>query len=582
MKSDHFEIMSTAGEKATREILVDFERVRDFFVQTLGKSKGFEHPLRVVVFRTRKEFEEYRFKEFSAAYYRPGAERDYIVLTATLPDTFPVALHEYFHLVAKHTGIKIPSWLNEGMAELYSTLETGGEKVLVGRMIAGRHAALLTDRWVPLLTILDVDHNSPYYNEKSKASSFYNESWALAHMLCLSKEYRPGFDGFLKLITKGVGSREALEKTYLKPVEAIDRDLQTYLRGTSFQALQINMRLAKPGGPMAPVQADPFRVRFTLVELGARDPAERRKQLQGLVTDFPNEAEGHAALGYAEWAEGGDPLEAFRKAYQRGHRAPQFLSDFGRLAERTDPEEAVAVLTQLVELQPAVVSAKLDLASALLRHGSTGPALAALRQIKRVEPEEAGRLFRLTAHTHARMGSLKEAQVALSQWKQYATEADQTDIARLQTYLEHAERAAAAGTAGAGPQTAARRTYATELPAPEGASAEDGGRPRLARQEGGVVRPPEEEPKHLEVSGEFQFLDCQKPPPVMVVLTVRGKQRFLLDKPSDISIRGLGTGTTDLSCGPQKRVAVRVEYEKPAAGTAGIDGLVRGLVFGEE
>src|SRR5438046_874231 len=82
-----------------------------------------------------------------------------------------------------HAGLKFPTWLNEGLADLYSTLRMQGDKALVGDLIPGRLQSLSTEKWVPLSVILSAGQDSPYYNEKSKAGSFYSESWALVHML---------------------------------------------------------------------------------------------------------------------------------------------------------------------------------------------------------------------------------------------------------------------------------------------------------------------------------------------------------------------------------------------------------------
>ena len=51
--------------------------------------------------------------------------------------------------------------------------------------------ALSRENWVPLAVIVAADRNSSYYNEKDKAGSLYNEGWALAHMLQLSRPYSP-------------------------------------------------------------------------------------------------------------------------------------------------------------------------------------------------------------------------------------------------------------------------------------------------------------------------------------------------------------------------------------------------------
>ena len=35
---------------------------------------------------------------------------------------FPVAIHEYVHLLVSDAGLKLPIWMNEGMANSYSTM----------------------------------------------------------------------------------------------------------------------------------------------------------------------------------------------------------------------------------------------------------------------------------------------------------------------------------------------------------------------------------------------------------------------------------------------------------------------------
>src|ERR1700704_4181754 len=180
MPSGDFEIYSSAGEGDTRRVLQYFERVHSFFDQGTGGPSQKREPVRVIVFGSAKEYEQYRFNAIAIAYYTHIAERDYIVLGSVNDNAFPIAVHEYVHLVAQNVGLKLPPWLSEGMAEVYSTLRTTGEKVIVGTPILARMQALSREKWVPLSIILAADHDSAYYNEKSKAGSLYNEGWALA------------------------------------------------------------------------------------------------------------------------------------------------------------------------------------------------------------------------------------------------------------------------------------------------------------------------------------------------------------------------------------------------------------------
>ena len=118
--SADFEIYSSAGEGDTRRVLESFERVRDFFEQATGaKGRQRREPVRVIVFGSKKEYDQYRPNDFATAFYTQITGRDYIVLGTANDAVFPIAVHEYVHLVARNAGMKLPPWLNEGMADLF-------------------------------------------------------------------------------------------------------------------------------------------------------------------------------------------------------------------------------------------------------------------------------------------------------------------------------------------------------------------------------------------------------------------------------------------------------------------------------
>src|SRR4051812_31334897 len=109
MASPNFEMYSSAGERPTREALAYFEQVRGFFLQALGRDTTPERVF-IVAFGSKKQYEPFRLNEFATAYYHSSADRDYIVLSEAGADVFPVAIHEYVHLVTRHLDLKLPTW----------------------------------------------------------------------------------------------------------------------------------------------------------------------------------------------------------------------------------------------------------------------------------------------------------------------------------------------------------------------------------------------------------------------------------------------------------------------------------------
>ena len=141
--SANFELFTTAGDRAGRDLVKHFEQVHSFFVGRfkMMSSDATRKP-RVILFRSEKEFEPYRPNEFASAFYHPGEYHDFIVMNNSIGESRSVAVHELTHLMVHQIGLELPVWLNEGLAELYSNLEPTGSKIRVGRDIPGRMQTL--------------------------------------------------------------------------------------------------------------------------------------------------------------------------------------------------------------------------------------------------------------------------------------------------------------------------------------------------------------------------------------------------------------------------------------------------------
>ena len=415
-QSAHFEMYSTANEASVRDTLFEFEEVSSFFQTLVSLHLDRAAPVRIVAFSSTKEFEPYRPNEFAAAYYFSGVERDTIVLSRAGADAFPVAIHEYFHLAVEHLGLKLPPWLGEGLATLYSTLRPLGGRTIVGELIPGRVQALLADKWVPLQVILAADAHSPYYNEKSKAGSLYNEGWALTHMLYLSPEYRPRFADVFKAIAVGKDSADTLTSVYGKPLAAIEGDLQIYLRGNRFRAALFAAGISTGNLPSGPEAAAAFDIRLMLAELAQRRGQDGRKEFEALAAEQPDRPEPHVQLGYLLWRAGAENQQEVRKefatAYGLGDRSPKMLWDYGRMIETKEPPEAAEVFRQLLSIQPDRTDVSIELASALLAGKQPAEAAKILTALPRVvDSQDAPRYFMVAASVALRLGDRDQAEL---------------------------------------------------------------------------------------------------------------------------------------------------------------------------
>ncbi len=388
LQSPNFEVYSTASASVTRESLQQFEQLRAFFGQSLefiparDRKDGERVPVRIVTFGKPDEYEAYAPWKIAAAHYQPGVERDTIVLSRPGASGFATAAHEYFHLVAHRAGLKVPVWLSEGLAELHSTLRYDGEAIIVGDIIPARLRGMRDQTLVPLSVVVDAGRQSAFFAEKSKANTFYNEAWALTHMLTLSDAYAPKWPEFLRAIQAGTPSADALTAAYGKSMNTIERDLTDYVRGNRF-ATRVHKLPVKGIDPGA-TQSRPaeFDVKLLLVDLSRRrSPVEQtRRRLMALAAERPKRPEPYAQLGYLAWQTTGaaDATKWFEKAYARGARGPELLWDYGRLSAGRRPKQAARVLQELVARQPAREDARIELAALQVANNQPNAAIATL------------------------------------------------------------------------------------------------------------------------------------------------------------------------------------------------------------
>jgi hypothetical protein len=290
--SEHFEVFTTGGARTARDALSYFERVHAFFTDFMKLSPRAGHPTRLIVFSNEREFTPYRPNEAASAYYQPGPDRDFIVMRSLGPDAYPVVVHEYVHLILRHTNARYPVWLNEGLAEFFSTLEPEGRRMGVGRVPVGRlqHIANAS-RLIPLTRLLSIGHDAPEYNQLGHAGTFYSESWAFVHMLMADAKYRPQADSLLKRISAGGDAAAVLVEIYGQPLAVLQQELENYIRRQAYTYFVADYRDPPPLDKVPVTIVDEFDAALMPANLLANSPrgeAEARRAFEQLASQRPD------------------------------------------------------------------------------------------------------------------------------------------------------------------------------------------------------------------------------------------------------------------------------------------------------
>ena len=287
LRSANFELLTSAGERAGRRTIQQFERTRSFFQQAMQLEESNSKPVRIVLFRSKKEYSPYRPGEVADAYYLSTRDADLIVLVAG--SELSVAIHEYVHLLVRHSGLRLPLWINEGWRTCTRPWRQVGGRVVVGHVPPARIATLRREKWVPLEQVLLADHDSQHYTEKERAGKFYAESWALTHMLSLSSEYQSKLWEVLEALTAGTSSVAALEAVYGMPIENLQRELRSYVHRDRLSGLVFDIKLEKSAEQPSAEPATGLEVGLLLADLlaGTKKTEAARAMYEKVSSENP-------------------------------------------------------------------------------------------------------------------------------------------------------------------------------------------------------------------------------------------------------------------------------------------------------
>lgn len=559
----HFEMYTTNSPKQGASALNVFEQVRYFFLQNSHGKTAPDTPVRIIAFRSDKEFKPYRTNEGTFAYYLRSRKVDYIVMQDLSPEHHQAAIHEYTHLVVEHLGLKLPVWLNEGLAELYSSLEPRGDQALIGRPSESSVGVLTDQRWLDLNTLFAVTPDSPYYNERDKMSIFYAESWALTHMLDLGKNYHTEFPRFLTAVASGRPVAECLQSVYGKNLAQVTEDLHAYFGQRTVQGGLFDVKLSKYDGEPEVSEPSPFDVDLALADLLASQRntlTAASARLSQLAQEHPDSPEVQVSLGYLAWQEGDQAKaqERFKLAFDKGSKDPEMLFNYANLLHTTGApaDQTISVLRRAVTLKPDYQDAWFNLGLTAMNARQIEVALDAFSHITKVNEQRAFTLFFAKAYCESELGAKDQARQFALRARQYAKTPDQElQISHLLGYLAPAVQT----HDSPGSQVLSSATVPlTPNPAPD--------RPTLQRS-----------PDLQHVDAVAKFFECGKSPRLHVLVHSVEKV-FLLENPDTILVRNGKNGTFDMPCGAQKPLSIGISY-LPSSGRPGIDGVVRELVF---
>ena len=249
VRTNNMFVIGNADPEKLRQVAAWLEFFHRSFARLISRNViDSSVPTTVIVFRDEASFRPFKpLYQGRAAnvsgFFQPGDDVNYIAISldAGGRDPFGTAFHEYVHLHLKDNIPNTPLWLNEGLAELYGSLQFSGNDALLGAPIYSYIQLLRGEGLLPLKTLFSVGFDSPHYNEDDKTGIFYGESWALVHYLMLGNSGRQEqFRRFLQQVSSGTEVTKAIESSFGMTIATLEEELRSYVRSGNLTALRLS------------------------------------------------------------------------------------------------------------------------------------------------------------------------------------------------------------------------------------------------------------------------------------------------------------------------------------------------------
>ena len=415
----NFIIVGDISSRELRATAVKFEGFHEALRRVLPSSTTTAPvPTVVIVFSNDAAFmpfkPQYQGKprEGVAGYAAAGRDVNYIAMLSSGEAGDRVIFHEYAHMILANAVARVPLWLNEGLAEFYSTfaLMNDGRRAQIGRPIPEHLLLLNGSLHVALADLLRVDHSSPLYNEGNRASDFYAESWALTHMLLNGQPSRVNeLTEYLRRVSAGATEIQAWEQVF--GTQRTDNELRDYLRRRAFTTVVIDFAEKITAVPVTETTLSAADAAGFLASLQVRNlgPEAATKLLDSMLKQDQTSAAASVAMARIDLARH-DPANAAKRllalappndwffAYEAGTFLTEAAQEDRSLA---GPGNVLTRASQLLEnvrrTHPDLPNALAQLAAIEILTGTSASTKAAQDDIARARALSPGRIeFTLT------------------------------------------------------------------------------------------------------------------------------------------------------------------------------------------
>jgi tetratricopeptide (TPR) repeat protein len=589
VSSSHFSVLTNGGENKGREMAVRLEQMRTVFAQLLMKTRvNMPEPLDVIAFKTDKEYAQiaplHDGQPVTApAFFLPGEDRNYIVLNLFEDDPWRAVTHEFAHVLLNHNYPPTQPWFDEGFAEYFSSVRLDNKQAQIGgdpEISVARQPNLLgnqfqvrnppkplsellnTPVWLSTSDLFTAKHSITNYQEGSRHTLFYAQSWIALHYL-LNKNKLSETGTYFDLVeNQKVPVEQAIQQAYgMSPVQ-FDQALKDYFHSleTSFenQVASSSSSVANSAVSQFPLPVDNIgtstkqvpdtEARALIAELMVRFPEHRQQALQELNTIIgqpkTENAIAHRALAWmhlqskeydaaneelssALELDGADPWVRYYLALVKYHAAESSGHPFQGLSNMMQDLRAV------LDWNPEMAEAYSMLAMARVEGGGVNSAMEAMRAAIQLSPRNEGYLLNMAQiymagkKWDAAMGLLDRLKVSQDPQIARAARKNLEDLPTLKKYGLMPQQTVTAAKAEISP-SAVTKPGAPSKSVTANKDEQEEEDEATAEKQPVSAQPPAPDKRAVKfVKGKLLRVDCTSPPAAVLTVAIGTKMMKL-------------------------------------------------------
>ena len=471
VSSDHFVVLTDAGQKAGHDTAARFEQMRAMFGQLLMRNKiKMGEPLQIIAVGDNKEYQQLAPTAngpSAPGFWLSGEDRIFIVLNLSRPDSWRAIEHPFAHYWLNYNYPPTPAWFDEGFAEYFASLDLTGKNAEFGSDpelnpiyesgVAADETSNLKSfteilqnpvwlAWPDLLTMKNRVVNG---REGTHHTLFYAQSWILVDYLINKDKLSDAGKYFGLVELQKVPVEQAIQQAFGMTTEQLDHEVKDYFHSLTplFTTLDASKRQGTPSAPEGTTQSPlPFSLeevstsakdvplpeaQALVDEMELRIPERRAhafNELEKLTDDPKTETVvAHRALSWA-YVQKGDTENAFEELNAAMHmdandpwtRLGLALASY-HSGERGARIQGLANMMEslhiVIDEYPEFAEAYNMLGWAQLQGGGPNAAIQSMKMAVQLAPREEGYQLRL-AQAYFSAKKFPEASEILTRLKQ--------------------------------------------------------------------------------------------------------------------------------------------------------------------